>query len=74
MLATLPFAFEGVAHSLIANKIFHYENNYNWAFLQGMLCSIASPAVVVPGALYLQELGYGRKIGPLTLMLSAVGV
>ncbi|EPY20827.1 Na[+]/H[+] hydrogen antiporter 1 [Strigomonas culicis] len=74
LLATLPFAIEGVAHSLLANRIFDYENDYNWAFLQGMLCSIVSPAVVVPGTLYLQELGYGRGIGPLSLMLSAVGV
>ncbi|KAK7201662.1 sodium/hydrogen exchanger [Novymonas esmeraldas] len=74
LLATMPFAFEGVAHSLIANKIFDYDNNYNWAFLQGMLCSIVSPAVVVPGSLYLQDLGYGRGVGPLSLMLSAVGI
>lgn len=74
LLATMPFAFEGVAHSLIANKIFDYNNNYNWAFLQGMLCSIVSPAVVVPGSLYLQDLGYGRGVGPLSLMLSAVGI
>lgn len=74
LLATLPFALEGVSHSLIANKIFKYENNYNWAFLQGMLCSIVSPAVVVPGSLYLQDLGYGRGVGPLSLMLSAVGI
>ncbi|KPA77292.1 hypothetical protein ABB37_07183 [Leptomonas pyrrhocoris] len=74
LLATLPFAFEGVAHSLIANKIFDYNDNYNWAFLQGMLCSIVSPAVVVPGSLYLQDLGYGRGVGPLSLMLSAVGI
>ncbi|KEG09529.1 Na[+]/H[+] hydrogen antiporter 1 [Trypanosoma grayi] len=74
LLATMPFAFEGVAHSLIANKIFKYEDNYQWAFLQGMVCSIVSPAVVVPGTLYLQEMGYGRGVGPLSLMLSAVGV
>ncbi|ORC87732.1 N protein [Trypanosoma theileri] len=74
LLATMPLAFEGVAHSLIANKIFHYENNYQWAFLQGMVCSIVSPAVVVPGTLYLQEMGYGRGVGPLSLLLSAVGV
>lgn len=74
LLATLPFALEGVSHSLIANKIFDYNNNYNWAFLQGMLCSIVSPAVVVPGSLYLQDLGYGRGVGPLSLMLSSVGI
>ncbi|KAH9599254.1 Cation/H+ exchanger [Trypanosoma melophagium] len=74
LLATMPFAFEGVVHSLIANKVFKYENNYQWAFLQGMVCSIVSPAVVVPGTLYLQEMGYGRGVGPLSLMLSAVGV
>ncbi|KAG5509432.1 hypothetical protein JKF63_06742 [Porcisia hertigi] len=74
LLATLPFVFEGISHSLIANKVFDYQNNYNWAFLQGMLCSIVSPAVVVPGSLYLQDMGYGRGVGPLSLMLSAVGV
>lgn len=74
LLATIPFAMEGVSHSLIANKIFDYKDNYNWAFLQGMLCSIVSPAVVVPGSLYLQDLGYGRGVGPLSLMLSAVGI
>ncbi|CAJ1987371.1 sodium/hydrogen exchanger [Leishmania donovani] len=74
LLATMPFVFEGVSHSLIANKIFDYNNNYNWAFLQGMLCSIVSPAVVVPGSLYLQDMGYGCGVGPLSLMLSAVGI
>ncbi|GET87127.1 hypothetical protein, conserved [Leishmania tarentolae] len=74
LLATMPFVFEGVSHSLIANKIFDYNNDYNWAFLQGMLCSIVSPAVVVPGSLYLQDLGYGCGVGPLSLMLSAVGI
>ncbi|CAG9571288.1 conserved hypothetical protein [Leishmania major strain Friedlin] len=74
LLATMPFVFEGVSHSLIANKIFDYNDNYNWAFLQGMLCSIVSPAVVVPGSLYLQDMGYGCGVGPLSLMLSAVGI
>ncbi|SYZ64074.1 sodium/hydrogen_exchanger (plasmid) [Leishmania braziliensis MHOM/BR/75/M2904] len=74
LLATMPFVFEGISHSLIANKIFNYNNNYNWAFLQGMLCSIVSPAVVVPGSLYLQDMGYGCGVGPLSLMLSAVGI
>ncbi|KAG5483344.1 hypothetical protein LSCM1_04891 [Leishmania martiniquensis] len=74
LLATIPFVLEGVSHSLIANKIFNYNDDYNWAFLQGMLCSIVSPAVVVPGCLYLQDLGYGCGVGPLSLMLSAVGI
>lgn len=74
LLSTIPFACEGVAHSLVANTVLHYNNDYKWAFLQGMLCSIVSPAVVVPGTLYLQELGYSRGVGPLSLMLSAVGV
>lgn len=74
MLATLPFAVEGVVHSLIADKLFKYNGEYNWAFLQGMLCSVVSPAVVVPGTLYLQEMGYGKGVGPLSLMLSAVGI
>lgn len=65
---------EGVTHSLIANRIFHYDGNYTWAFLQGMLCSIVSPAVVVPGSLYLQDLGYGCGRGPISLMLSSVGI
>ncbi|KAG5509752.1 hypothetical protein GH5_05617 [Leishmania sp. Ghana 2012 LV757] len=74
LLATMPFVFEGVSHSLIANEIFDYKNDYSWAFLQGMLCSIVSPAVVVPGSLYLQDMGYGCGVGPLSLMLSAVGI
>ncbi|RNF20929.1 Na/H hydrogen antiporter 1 [Trypanosoma conorhini] len=74
MLATLPYACEGVAHSLIANKIFNYDNNYQWAFLQGMVSSIVSPAVVVPGTLYLHELGYGHGCQPFSLLLSAVGL
>ncbi|KAF8289944.1 putative sodium/hydrogen exchanger [Trypanosoma cruzi] len=74
MLATLPFACEAVAHSLIANKLFNYNGDYKWAFLQGIISSIVSPAVVVPGTLYLHEMGYGHSSKPISLMLSAVGM
>nr|CCC90528.1 unnamed protein product [Trypanosoma congolense IL3000] len=73
LLAVIPFALEATSHSLIANAVFHY-NNYDWAFLQGSICSIVSPSVVVPGVLYLQNMGYGRGSGPLSLMLSSVGI
>ncbi|ESL10606.1 hypothetical protein TRSC58_01658 [Trypanosoma rangeli SC58] len=74
MLAILPYACEGVAHSLIANKIFNYNDNYQWAFLQGMVSSIVSPAVVVPGTLYLHELGYGHGCQAFSLLLSSAGL
>ncbi|KAG8346788.1 hypothetical protein TRVL_02389 [Trypanosoma vivax] len=74
LMATIPFLFECVAHSLIANQVFGYGDNYSWAFLHGTICSIVSPAVVVPGVLYLQKLGYGLGTGPLSLMLAAVGI
>lgn len=74
MMATLPFVFESVVHAMVANKIFNYEDNYTWAFLQGIICSIVSPAVVVPCALYLENLGCSSNLKPLTLLLSAVGV
>lgn len=83
LLATMPFACEGVIHSLVAWRVFDYtgsggthktSHHTHWPFLQGMLCSVVSPAVVVPGTLYLQALGYSRTRGPLPLMLSAAGM
>lgn len=78
LLATVPFAVEGVTGSLIANAIMPYNGRYTWAFLQGMLCAVASPAVVIPGAHFLKNLGYDEEkdkkegVGPLSLMISAI--
>ncbi|CBH11215.1 unnamed protein product [Trypanosoma brucei gambiense DAL972] len=73
MLSFIPFALETVAHALIASAVFPYYD-FNWAVVQGSICSIVSPAVVVPGVLYLQNMGYGRGSGPLSLMVSSVGI
>lgn len=73
-LAFLPSAVEATVHALLANALFDY-GNYTWAFAQGMICSIVSAAVIVPGVLMLQSQGYATgKGGPLNLVLSAVGL
>jgi solute carrier family 9B (sodium/hydrogen exchanger), member 1/2 len=73
LLATIPYGVELTVHSLMAKELFSYDS-YTWAFLQGCLCSTVSPAIVVPGVLYLQDQGYGKGNGPLSLMMSAVGL
>lgn len=78
LLAIVPFAVEGVVGSVVANAIMPYNGRYKWAFLQGMLCAVASPAVVIPGAHFLKNLGYDEEkdkkegVGPLSLMMSAI--
>lgn len=78
MLAIVPFAVEGVVGSVLANFIMPYNGRYIWAFLQGMLCAVASPAVVIPGANFLKKIGYDEEkdkrggVGPLSLMISAI--
>ncbi|CUG25458.1 sodium/hydrogen antiporter, putative [Bodo saltans] len=73
MLALLPYGVECTVHGLIAKKIFGYAS-YTWSFLGACICSTVSPAVVVPGVLFLQDQGYGNGNGPLSLLLSAVGI
>ncbi|CUG25317.1 transmembrane protein, putative, partial [Bodo saltans] len=73
MLAMLPYGVEATFHGLIAKQIFGFSS-YTWSFLEGCICSSISPAVVVPGVLHLQDMGYGKGKGPLSLLLSAVGI
>jgi solute carrier family 9B (sodium/hydrogen exchanger), member 1/2 len=73
LLALVPYGVECTVHGLMAKPIFGYES-YTWSFLSACLCSTVSPAIVVPGVLYLQDQGYGRGNGPLSLLMSAVGI
>lgn len=73
LLSMIPYGIELTVHSLIAKELFAYDS-YTWAFLQGCLCSTVSPAIIVPAVLYLQEQGYGKGNGPLSLLMSAVGI
>jgi solute carrier family 9B (sodium/hydrogen exchanger), member 1/2 len=73
MLALLPYGVECTVHGLIAKAIFGFPS-YTWSFLQACICSTVSPAIVVPGVLFLQDQGYGRGNGPLSLLMSAVGI
>lgn len=78
MLATIPFLVEGTAGSLISNVLMPFNGEYMWAFLQGMLCAVGSPAVVIPAAHFLKDLGYKEEsdkidgMGPLSLMVSSI--
>lgn len=67
------FGFESMIHGFFCNYMFDY-NDYQWAFLQGCLCSAPSAAVVVPGSLMLQAEGYSKTKGPLPIMLASVGI
>lgn len=80
LLAVVPFALEGIIGSLIASALMPYHGYYSWAFLQGMLCAVGSPAVIIPAANFLKNLGYNEKadkvngVGPLSLMISAIPI
>ena len=71
-LSFVSMGCETAVHGALAQYMFDFPN-WTWAYLQAMLCSVLSPAIVVPGVLLLQEQGYGKGQSALTLMLSSVG-
>ncbi|CUF91800.1 transmembrane protein, putative, partial [Bodo saltans] len=73
LLCTIPFSCEAITHAFIANALFHY-NSYTWAFLEGCMCAIVSPAIIAVEIIKLQESGLGQGEGSLSLMLSGVSV
>jgi solute carrier family 9B (sodium/hydrogen exchanger), member 1/2 len=57
----------------MANSLFDY-NSFTWAFLEGCMCAIVSPAIIAVEIIKLQESGLGQGQGPFSLMLSAVSL
>ena len=74
-LSLLPLSIESIVHAVVARYIFYDEfdgGDWQWAFLQGFLCSVVSAAITVPGTIALQAEGYQRGVPP--LILSSVGL
>ena len=73
LLSAIPYGVEFVVHGLLAYELMGFDS-YTWSFLQGAISSVIAGAVIVPGVLYLQEQGYGKGPGALSLMLSSISL
>lgn len=69
--AIVPQLVEGFVHAGVASRLYNFPS-FTFALYQGAAIAASSTAVVIPGVVSMQEMGYCATRGPTILMLCSI--